>query len=430
MKKSLLRGAACAWCLCPVLLGCGGTAPQSGQSSDHANPPEIATPEAMVDGAIIVDGRVYVPLTDADNAVATWGSKSLKEMSIDELAEAMTARLGRYDGNGGYTMYRALKPDYALARSIRGDESRPGGAPTLSASGHIVDPGISENPQWLLNAINPGVAQTSDPRVAPNSSAYPFRAIVFAQLSSGAGSCSGTYIGPNIDTMLTAAHCNRTNGSSHPPSKVTPGAQGTSAPFGSFSGCYNWWYPSAWDTAISGGCPGQQLTCSQYDYSVIDYRPCGNPTIAQSGSMGFAENSGNSQWASGISHYGYPGAYNLVGSPPDTNTNNPGTITPCAGANPSGIFPFMCGAGPILPTQTIQYQLFGGQFFGSGFEFEANAVTSSQGDSGGPWWYTSGGTPFEIAVEVGDNSPDGNQWNFGRFIDSTVWNFIFTFSNP
>jgi V8-like Glu-specific endopeptidase len=430
MKTRFCTALGGASCLCLVVfMGCGGVAPATGQSSDQVVQPEKAAPEAMVEGAITVNGRVYVPLTD--NAVAPWGSKQLSEMTIDELAEAMTARLGRYDGNGGYTMYRAIKPDYALARSIRDDESLPGGAPTRAAPGHIIDPSVGENAQYLLNSINPGTPSTYDPRIEPNNPfAYPYSTIVY-DLGPGTRSCTGTYIGPNQDTLLTAAHCVRSSDVSNPPSSFNPADQNGYTPYGTFYGCYNWWYPTAWDTTRSGGCAAtpQTFACQQYDYSVIDFRPCGNPTIALTGTMGFTENSGSSQWASGVYHYGYPGFFNLSGNPPDTVT--PGSTFPCANVNPYGWFPFLCGAEGV-PSQTVKFSLYNGSSLGSGPDFVANAVTSSQGESGGPWYYISGTTPYEVAVEVADVSLGtiGNQYNLGRFIDTTVWNFIFANANP
>jgi V8-like Glu-specific endopeptidase len=431
MTKPFWTVSPCVSVFAAFVLGCGGvaTAPSEppGQVERNVEPSAAAT----VDGAITVDGRIYVPLTEADNAPASWGSKLLSEMTVEELAEATTARLGVYDGNGGTKMYRALKPDLITAQVIRAQESQPGGPPMMTAPGHIIDTSVSEKPDWLLNAVNPGVPQTNDPRVQPNNPfAYPYSTIVFVQQSDGS-SCTGTYVGSHSDTMLLAAHCNRTNGSSHSPSSVTPADLNGYAPYGTFSGCYNWWYPSAWDTAISGGCPGSSA-CWQYDYSVIDYRPCGNPTIASTGTMGFTENSGGSQWASGVYHYGFPGWYTVGGSPPDT-TGQPTGIgnPPCGGGiNPSGEFPFLCGAG-LLPSQSVKFQLYNGSSCGSsGYDFVANAITSSQGDSGGPWWYINGTTPYEFAIERGDNSVCSGRWNDARYIDTTVWNFIFAHSNP
>jgi V8-like Glu-specific endopeptidase len=435
MKNTTLYRLLCACCPCfAAFAGCGGgVAPATGGSSDHAtHAPSTTTrgAETTVDGAIVVDGRTYVPLLEEDNTAAPWGSKLLSEMTVDELAEAMAPRLGYYDGNGGYKLYRALDPSTELAQAIRNDESLPGGPLKRSASGQIVDPSVNEKTQFLLNSINPGVAQTSDARTQPNNHYnYPYSPIVWVQLSNGSF-CSGVYVGPNSDTMLTAGHCVRTNKSSHPPSTVTPAAQGGYDPYGSFSGCYYWWYPSGFDTAVSGGCPGTHA-CDQYDYAVIDYRPCGNPTIASTGTMGFKENTGSSDWASGVYRYGFPGWYAVVGSPPDTIGQAMGTGNPPCGAaaNPGGYYPFLCGT-VVLPSQSVQFQLFNGSWFGSGYDFETNAITESQGDSGGPFWVVSGTTPYVIALTDTDNQPDGNAWNVGRFIDTTVWNFIFSYANP
>jgi V8-like Glu-specific endopeptidase len=409
-----------------LILGCGGVSSSlsTGQAERSPEPGASQT----VDGAITVNGRIYVPLTDADNVPAPWGSKLLSEMTLEELAEATTARLGIYDGNGGNKMYRALNPDLAIAQAIRDQESLPGGAPQSSAAGISVSPSL--RPQWLLNSSNPGVPQTADPRTQPsNPFAYPYSTIVFIQQSDGSD-CTGTYIGPNQDTMITAAHCNRSNGASHPPSSVTPADYNGYAPFGTFSGCYNWWYPTAWDTSTSGGCPGNgSSACKQYDYSVIDYRPCGNPTIASTGTMGFTSNSGSSQWASGVYHYGFPGPYALKGSPP--NTVQPGNIPGCgATANPSGLFPFLCGQSAV-PSGSVKFQVYNGSSCGSsGYDFLANAVSSSPVDSGGPWYYISGTTPYVIAVESGAENLCGGPVNDGRFIDTSVWNFIFAYANP
>ena len=413
-----------------VLFGCGGVMSAPGEPSDPVVPADKTFAGATtVDGAITVNGRVYVPLTDKDNAVAPWGSKLLSEMTVEELAEATAPRLGRYDGNGGYKVYRALEPATELARSIRDDESLPGGPPKLAAPGQLIDPTVSEKSQFLLSIFNPGVAQTSDPRVQPNNHYnYPYSPIVWTQ--STYGFCSGVYVGPNEDTMLTAGHCVRTNESSHPPTTVTPAAQGGYAPYGSFSGCYYWWYPSAFDTAITGGCPGSHA-CDPYDYAVIDYRPCGNPTITSTGSMGIKENTGSSDWASGVYRFGFPTWYTVGGTPPDT-TGQPGLVgnPPCgASANPGGYYPFLCGAS-ALPSMSAQFQLYNGSSFGSGYDFETNTLTESQGDSGSPFYVISGTSPYVIAIADTDNQPGGNQWNVGRFIDTTVWNFIFYYANP
>jgi V8-like Glu-specific endopeptidase len=430
MKTRFCAALASVCCLgLGVFVGCGGVVSTPGEPSGTVAPAEKDfAGGTTVDGAITVDGRIYVPLTEADNAPASWGSKLLSEMTVEELAEATTARLGVYDGNGGTKMYRALKPDSVMAQVIRSQESQPGGPPMMTAPGHIIDPGVNEQPQWLFGLLNPGTPLTSDFRTQPsNPFAYPFSTIVFLQQSDGT-TCTGTYIGSHSDTLLTAAHCNRGNGSSHPPSSVTPADLNGLAVFGTFSGCYNWFYPSAWDTARSGGCPGSSA-CIQYDYSVIDYRPCGNPTIANTGTMGFTANSGGSQWASGVYHYGFPGSYSLSGNPPDTSGGGPNP--PCgAAANPSGEFPFLCGAF-ALPSQSVKYQVYNGSSCGSsGYDFLANAVSSSQGDSGGPWWYISGTTPYVVAVERGDETLCGGPVNDGRFIDTTLWNFIFANANP
>ena len=85
---------------------------------------------------------------------------------------------------------------------------------------------------------------------------FPFSAIAYLELSSGAGvmvgSCTGTFIGP--DVLLTAGHClwdTAAGGWTAEAIRVVPGKDGGFEPFG-FEYAEDWWVP---DQFVAGGLP-------------------------------------------------------------------------------------------------------------------------------------------------------------------------------
>jgi hypothetical protein len=71
---------------------------------------------------------------------------------------------------------------------------------------------------------------------------------------------------------------------------------------------------------------------------------------------------------------------------------------------------------------------------------QSEILNTSQGDSGGPWWETVNGSPYVAAITHGYRSyvnltscPLSEEFtcyvNYGRWIDSTVNNFILQYSN-
>jgi len=413
-----------------AIYGCsGGTtgpAPETTGESQAASPTDPP-------GSLRVDGRLFLPVAD-DYMPPPAPLGRLKDLSIDEIAQAMSPILGSQGQR-----YRAAELNYELAQAIKSDQvlgnlvngALPGAVPT----------GDNLAPEaYLFNPSNPGNPQNTDYRTEDGTS-YPYSALVYVQGPTGIA--SGTYIGPNEDTLLTAAHVVRLNGVSNSPLKFTPGAIGvngtvTIAPYGQYtSGCYYWWYPSAWDSLVSGGCPspgGDEWGngCSQYDVAVVDFRPCGNPTISHSGTMGVSINQSTFPGSGSSAQHGdgYPAPYTFyTDSHGKANTTpvNP-TINACGpSANPYNFYPYPCGmTGP-------------GNMGPNGYDFISDTLSITEGDSGGPLWqYKSDGYPYQNSIIVGWEAFFNFNYcglnfcfrDYGRLIDTGVWNFITTYSNP
>lgn len=398
-----------------AFLGCSG----AGQSET-----EVASAK---DGTIVVDGKTFEPL-GADwtsnargTGVDSYGSAddpdggakptNVADRSESELAEDLRPILGR-DGK----LYRASEPATDLARALKRGESLGNHVAGGSASKQLYAPvDDSLHTDFLFNPGNPGHPQSTDYRTADDINSWPSRTVVFLAATAPDGAkanCTGTYVGAH--TLITSAHCVRLNGHSYGMNIVfTPGARGTNGvpttmPFGQYNGCYDWWYPTAWDTT------GDE----SYDYAVIDFRRCGNPTINRTGWMGVQENA-NSFPAE--REDGYPGPY-TVGSDGVDNAAPLGTGTPGCGrtANPSGFYPFLCGSSG--PAETNDYRL------------ESDTLNDTPGDSGGPWWqwYSNHTDPRVDAVASGYRSYfdflkcgfDNCYRNYGHLVDTNYWNFI------
>ena len=99
---------------------------------------------------------------------------------------------------------------------------------------------------------------------------YPFSAIAYLSLTtaSGGGSCTGTFVGP--DVLLTAAHClwGETDGFTED-ILVAPGKDGAFEPFGSEQ-AFDWVVPTEW--IDSGG------TDTDWDFGII---------VMNDGTLGF-----------------------------------------------------------------------------------------------------------------------------------------------
>jgi V8-like Glu-specific endopeptidase len=364
-------------------------------------------------GAINVYGDWYVPLPDDYSAVAP--RTPPQEMSVADLAKAMSPILVR-EGR----RYRALEPNEDLARATLG-----GTLVGTTFGGSVpgtLQPSSDVHPEYLFTNSNPGVPQNGDSRTGdPNG--YPYSPIVY--LNSPAGTCTGTYVGPNQDTLITAAHCVEFNGATNTSFSFTPAAYGsngdgsvTDAPWGSFTGCYDFWYPSAWGTSCPGTGDAFTNGCGQFDYAVVDFRRCGNPTIGQTGTMGVSVNVTS---LSNVRHDGFPTWYTTSGTPPNqfaspAFTGNP----PCGLANNAfQAWPFECGQSGSATVNS--------------FAIESGNIGQSPGDSGGPWYITkSDGFPYVVAINSGYHFYPGCGGtcyrNFARRIDTSVFNFIIAHS--
>lgn len=376
----------------------------------------VQEPRVMPDGAIAVDGKWYVPLTKDYNPPQIDLTIPAKDLPLDQLAQAISPILGR-DGK----LYRALDPDYDTAQAIKEGKLLNGGGSMGRRP---------ETLQYLFNPSSPGNPQVNNYESSIGSS-YPYSTVVYIQAWNGGGNqqgseatCTGTYVGAH--TLITAAHCVSNNGTQWGNDmQFTPAAWGyggnvSGAPYGQYYGCYDWWYPSAW----SSSCPGTDSYgsgCAQYDYAVVDFRRCGNPTINNTGWMGVIVNDSS---LPSVELDGYPGFYTLSGSPPN---NVSGSTYPGCGSNnnPNGKFPFECGmSGP-------------GDLNSDGWSIESDTVSGGPGVSGGPWWVNLSGNPYcDGPCVAGTNIGDRAYFdlykcgfndcyrNYGHLVDTAAWNFF------
>jgi hypothetical protein len=400
--------------------GTSGSASDVGsQSLVAANGTDPAqNPASQLPGAIYLNNEWLVPLPDdyrADAPQTPW-----QEMAVEELAKAMSPIVGHAGRR-----YRAVRPNEDLARAtlsgrLLGDVAgnfAPGLPPSSSAV-HL---------DYLFNPSNPGVPEpsggNSDFREI-NVNGYPYSTVVYLQItySDGTtGTCTGTYVGGHFDTLLTAAHCLDNNNLGAASITFTPAAYGqtgngtvTSAPFGSFNGCYNTAIPSGWGTTCSS--KNESNACTPFDYAVVDFRPCGNPTIASTGTMGVIFNATS---LTNVRVDGFPSWYAALGTPPNPVSTFAFSGSPPCGLNnnPLQAWPAECGeSGPAAL---------------NGPRLESGVLIETPGDSGGPWWVAVNGSienPALIAITTGfDFYPCGRSTcyrNFGRYIDTSVWNFI------
>jgi trypsin len=371
-------------------------------------------------GSTSNDGQTYAPYQPPSTpvsailpaTVASRGSAAIKpeDMSEADLAEAMTPVRVQ---SGDPTLYRGTRPAVEVAHAIKtgqllGQGSSAGALPSETTPGLKLD--------YLFQTSDPGAPSKQDSRFDESTLGYPFTTMVF--LSDW---CSGTYVGPH--TLVTAAHClySATKSPLWTNLTFTPMAKGknatvTSAPFGSYgppgSGvCYDAWFPSGWANNPTDG---------TWDYATVDFRPCGNPTIARTGWMGITPNA-TVNWTLNVS--GYPNWY-LVGSnglPNPANSSTPGASPGCGwGANPAGDFPFLCGESWVSGS------------YWSGIKLETNTISLSPGDSGGPWWESIGSasaqligiTTAEVSYSCGFLNLSTCYSNEASGITTTVWNFI------
>jgi Trypsin len=424
-------------------IGLSGVVACTNTVGSVSDPPASGDPPE----SIRVFDNLYVPLTDDDRVVPT---KLMKDLALDELAKALSPVLV-VEGKP----YRLAQPNSDLARAAQSgytmgtlpvadakpvDFSRTKVAmrsPRGSALGNLSLDTSRATPtiqvDWFFDPNNPGQPIYANNDAAEPGNAYPWLAEVYMQRPSGSPLCTGTYVGPHMDTLLTAAHCIVTGGMSNGyPIQFTPNAVGTGgtpydSPFGTFNGCYYVWYPSGW-----GNCVGSEGdSCEQYDYAVVDFRPCGNPTIVDT--MAVAITSGNNAAFYNIQLGGYPGAYWFQnGSPPDpVSANDPSgsgpTYPPCGtNVNRYNLSPLLCGTG-------------GGsaQSNGSSFEVDSANLNDSAGESGAAMWGFNGSTAYEIAIMMNERSYF-DFWqcalglcyrDTGHLIDNNVWNFIRTYAN-
>lgn len=391
---------------------------------------------SVPDGSITYEGRVYAPYQPPSSAPqgteGTLGVSGVREaqgispsvaaaqfarpedMSEAELAEAITPVLVR---SGDPTLYRTLEPATELAHAVKlgqalGQGQSDGASPEGSSSGQHLE--------YLFQTSNPGVPTTQDSRFDASGLGWPYTTIVFMQVAGGA--CTGTYVGPH--TLVTAAHCLYSAERQALWSSITftPNAKGQngsvmSAPFGSYGPpgngvCYNAWFPSAW---------ANNPTDLTWDYGTIDFRPCGNPTIAKTGWMGITP---NATVGSTMCIDGYPGWFKVASDGSTTTQSGfsqfPGSQPGCGwGTNPNGDFPLLCGECWITPA------------YWTGIKLETQYISASPGDSGGPWWQFIGNSPQLIGIASRENywpcgfldlsTCYGNQ---ASGITTTVWNFI------
>ena len=356
---------------------------------------------------IVVDGKTFALLDDESKPAA--GPKMAKiskmsDLTLDELADALRPILGR-DGK----RYQAVDPEYDLATAVKndtvlGNAGSPGNAPGI-------------RPDYLFDPNNPGNPQYVDFRTA-DSTAWPYSAVVFIQGYNGGkvATCSASYVGAH--TAITAAHCVRVpNSTSYGLDEVfTPDAVGvngsvTTAPYGQFDppsnpSCYDWWYPSGWDTSNGDW---------SYDYAVFDFRRCGNPTINSTGWMGTLVN-----WNSfpSVRHDGFPTYFYNNGTNGTAAATDPNGLPGCRSANSNGYDPFLCGqSGP-------------GDLQNS-FIVESDTVSTTPQDSGGPWWVWYNGDARVVGVHRGEESYGDAKCGFnpcyrdmGHLIDTAFWNFL------
>jgi V8-like Glu-specific endopeptidase len=396
-----------------MIVGC------SGAESDESGQTVATGSEALSAGQIMVNGMVFAPVNTstvvANQAKAVGdgganGPEDFSTLTVDELAERFRPMLGR-DGK----LYQAVTPNYAAANALKSATVLGAGqSPSFNPQA-----GKTSEADYLFNPSNPGNPENTDYRTA-DGSGWPYSTLVYLQShangSNTIAQCTGTYVGAH--TLITAAHCLRLNGVSYGQNIVfTPAATGTngnvtSAPYGSYTNnnngqCYDWWYPSAWDSSGNS---------DQYDYAAVDFRRCGNPTINNTGWMGTYVNQ-NSFPSTHLD--GYPASYNVNNNEP----SSPGSTPPCGrNNNPSGFYPFLCGmSGPanIQPNKS--------------YAVESDTLNSSDGMSGGPWWFwLNGNDPRVQGVTHGwENYFDFTQCgfnncnrNYAHLIDTAYWNFL------
>jgi hypothetical protein len=371
----------------------------------------------MPDDAIVVDGKVYVPVTPEWRPPAM-STTPVKDLPLETLAWNVSGMLGR-DGQ----IYRAFEPDYELAEAIQSGVLMHGGGSPGSAP-----PGI--HPDFLFDPGNPGHPQLSN-FSSPDPTSYPYSAVVYQQAYTGANwtgslaNCSAAYVGAH--TLVTAAHCVQQNGIIFGNwMKFTPAARGTggtptSEPYGQYSGCYDWWYPGAFYWQCPGNGDENSNGCAQYDYAVVDFRRCGNPTINAAGWMGVIVNDGS---FSSVRIDGFPRPYNVLGNPPDDTESGSTPYNACGTSNnPSGYYPFGCG--------------MTGNAYINGYKIESDSMTVMGGQSGGPWWTQLSGNPYcngpcltgvttgdEGYTDVGRCGFSECFRNFGHTMDTAFWNFL------
>jgi hypothetical protein len=359
-------------------------------------------------------------------------------MSLTELAAVITPILGR---NG--QLYRAAEPNYALAQAIRSGQLLNGGGSTGSVGTNATTgpTGVDMLAQplqgdWLFSPNNPGTPQTTNFSLFGPTTTYPFTTEVFLeewlnnnQMGSAGSHCSSTYVGAH--TLITAAHCVFEGGNLFGKDmRFTPAATGsggipTIMPFGQFNNgntsCYDWWFPGGWTTSCSNNLT---KACSQYDFAAVDFRPCGNPTIAQTGWMGITVN--ETSFPSPIYSGGYPQAYQFSGSPPNPDIF-PGPNPGCGPSqNPNNFYPFLCSTTESFASVST---------FNNSWMISEVSDDPTGGISGGPVWQTQAAGacnpgPCVTGINQGEwidtgSCPTGKcYYNAGRRIDTTVWNFL------
>jgi len=399
-------------------------------------------------GTVHINGRTFVPATDDDEYFAhPPPNKVVSDMSLEEVAWAVSPTLSYQNKS-----YRLAEPDYDLARAIQSENSLgvshhiPGalpGGPNAAASPALLPttraPSVVNGPTLLPaggSTIHP--LDFYDPNTPSNPEVYatfesgdttfvwPFSTIVYLQPSG----CTGTYVGPHAETLLTALHCLRSHGVYAPyPQSMTPFASGTNGnpttrPCGTFSGDYPWYYPTAWDT-LNCGNPTASFNCSQYDYAVIDLSP-GNGTTFCAGAMGIQEFVSNGPISGTVRVDGYPGWWWYSGSPPEPYgaPANPPYNAPCDALgqhinNPSSLYPFLCGEA-------------GSASIASGWRIETGNIGANPGDSGAPFsingylagMISSSYTYYDLGCQIDSLCSR----NYGHAVDPPFWNMITTYA--
>lgn len=206
-----------------------------------------------------------------------------------------------------------------------------------------------------------------------DNTSYPWRAM--AWLDTG---CTGTFIGAS--TLITAAHCVN-DGTSWMLPTAYPGYDSQDAdpdPYGSF-GCYSITIPGGWDTSHP----------IAYDYAVLEYSGCGVYPGNTVGWLGvYATNTEANIEGTTINLGGYPGDK----------------------ANYPQIW-YMANSSLNASSPAVYH-----------------TIDTYNGQSGSAIYQFRTGSPCDGRCVIGIHKGATGSQNWGRWLDTTVWSFIQTYS--